>query len=51
MEIVEAPLSRPKATPKEKGTMIDCVHDALVRASKILSPKESAKVKEVDRTQ
>ncbi len=47
MEIVEAPLSRPKSIPREKGTMIDCVHDLLVRASKNLSPEESTKVKEL----
>ncbi len=47
MEIVEAPLSRPQATPREKGTMIDCVHELLIRASKNLSPEESAKVKEL----
>ncbi len=46
MEIVEPPLSRPMAIPREKGTMIDCVYDLLVRASKNLSPEESAKVKE-----
>ncbi len=34
IETVEASLSRPNATPREKGTMIDCVHDLLARASK-----------------
>ncbi len=47
LEIVEDPLSRPKAIPRKKGTMIDCVHDLLVRTSKNLSPEESAKVKEL----
>ncbi len=47
IEIVEAPLSRPKAIPREKGTMIDCVHDLLVRDSIKLSPKESAKGKKL----
>ncbi len=47
MEIIEAPLSRPTAIPREKGTMIDFVHDLLVRANKNLSPNESAKVKEL----
>ncbi len=37
MEIVEAPLARPKAIPWEKGTMIDSVHDLLIKASKNLS--------------
>ncbi len=47
MEIIEAPFSRPTAIPREKGTMIDFVHDLLVRANKNLSPNESAKVKEL----
>ncbi len=47
MEIVEAPLSRPNVIPREKVTMIDCVHDLLMGASKNLSPEESAKVKEL----
>ncbi len=47
MEIVEAPLSRSKATPKEKGTMINGVHDLLIRANKNLSSEESTKVKEL----
>ncbi len=42
MEIAEAPFSRPKAIPRGKGTMIDCVHDLLERASKNLTPEESA---------
>ncbi len=45
MDTVEAPTSRPQAIPREKGTMLKCVHDLFVRASKNLSPKESAKVK------
>ncbi len=40
MDIVEAPLARPKAIPREKGT----VYDLLIRASKNLSPKESVTV-------
>ncbi len=47
MDIVEAPLSRPQVIPREKGTMLQCVHDLFVRASKNLSPEESAKVKEL----
>ncbi len=46
MDIVEAPLSRPRAIPREKGTLYDCVQDLLARASKNLSHEESAKVKE-----
>ncbi len=34
MDIAEAPLSRPKAIPREKGILIDCVQDLFVRASK-----------------
>ncbi len=33
--------------PREKGTLIDCVQDLFLRASKNLSPEESARVKEV----
>ncbi len=31
MDIVEAPLSRPQLILREKGTMLKCVHDLLVR--------------------
>ncbi len=47
MDIIEPTLARPQDIPREKGTMLKCVHDLNVRASKYLSPKESAKVKEL----
>ncbi len=47
MDIVEAPLSRPQEILMKKGTMLKYVHDLFVRASKNLSPKKSAKVKEL----
>ncbi len=47
MNIVEAPLSRPKTIPREKGTLIDCVQDLFNWACKNISPEESAMVKEV----
>ncbi len=47
MDIVEDPLSRPRAIHREKGTLINCVQDLLVRASKTLYLEESAKVKEL----
>ncbi len=47
MEIIELPLARPQEIPREKGTMLKCVHDLYVRASKNLSPQDSAKVKEL----
>ncbi len=47
MDIIEPPLARPLEIPWEKGTMLKCVHDLYVRASKNLSPEESAKVKEL----
>ncbi len=47
MEIVEAPLAIPKSIPREIGIIINCVHHLLIRASKNLSPEESAKVKEL----
>ncbi len=47
MDIVEAPLTRPQVILRKKGTMLKCVHDLFVRASKNLSPEESAKVKEL----
>ncbi len=46
-DIVEAPLLRCQAILWGKGTMLKCVHDLFVRASKNLSPEESAKVKEL----
>ncbi len=47
MDIIEPPLARPQEVPREKGMMLKCVHDLYVRASKNLSVKESAKVKEL----
>ncbi len=47
MDIVEAPLARPQLILRGKGTMLKCVHDLLVRASKNFSLKESIKVKEL----
>ncbi len=47
MHIIEAPLARPQEVPREKGTMLKCVHELYVRASKNLSTEESAKVKEL----
>ncbi len=47
MDIVEAPLSRPRAISREKGILIDSVQDLFIKASKHLSPEESAKVKEL----
>ncbi len=47
MDIIEPPLARPQDILREKGTMLKCVHDLFVRASKNLSPEESAKVKEL----
>ncbi len=47
MDIIEPPLAKFQDIPREKGTMLKCVHDLYVRASKILSPEESAKVKEL----
>ncbi len=41
MDIVEAPLARPKAIPREKR---DCVYDLLIRGSKNLSPEENVTV-------
>ncbi len=43
---VEAPLWRP-IIPMEKSTLLHCVQDLFTWASYNLSPKESAKVKEV----
>ncbi len=45
--IIKPPLARPPEILREKGTMLKCVHDLYIRASKNLSPKESAKVKKL----
>ncbi len=45
MDIIEPPLSRPQEVPREKGTMLDCVQELYVRASKNISITERAKVK------
>ncbi len=47
MDIIEPPLARPQEVPREKGTMLKCIHDLYIRASKNLSPEESTKVKEL----
>ncbi len=47
MDIIEPPLARPQDIPRQKGTILKCVLDRYVRASTNLSPKESAKVKEL----
>ncbi len=47
MDIIKPPLARPQEVPRDKGTMLKCAHDLYVRASKNLSPEESAKVKEL----
>ncbi len=47
MNIIEPPLARPQEMKREKGMMLKCVHDLYIRASKNLSIKESAKVKEL----
>ncbi len=47
MDIIEPPLARPQEVPREKGTMLKCVHDLYVRTNKNLSITESAKVKEL----
>ncbi len=47
MDIIEPPLAKPQEILREKGTMLKCVHDLYVRASKNLFVKESAKVKEL----
>ncbi len=44
MDITEPPFARPQDIPREKGTMLKCVHDLYVVASKNLSPQESAKI-------
>ncbi len=40
MDIIEPPLARPQEILREKGTMLKCVHDLYVRASKNLSVEE-----------
>ncbi len=45
MDIVEAPLSRPRDISSEKGTMLDCVQELFTWVS--YSTKECAKMKEV----
>ncbi len=47
MDIIEPPLARLQEILREKGTMLKCVYDLYIRASKNLSVKESAKVKEL----
>ncbi len=47
MDIFETPLARPQEVSRGKGTMLKCVHDLYVRASKNLSVTESVKVKEL----
>ncbi len=47
MDVIEPPLASPQEVPREKGTMLKCVHDLYVRASKNLSITASAKVKEL----
>ncbi len=47
MDIIEPSLARPEGIPREKGTMLKCVHDLYVRASKNLSPEEIAKMKKL----
>ncbi len=46
-EEFEPPLARTQDILREKGIMLKCVHDLYARASKNLSPEESAKVKEL----
>ncbi len=47
MDIIEPPVASSQELPREKVTMLKCVHDLYVRASKNLSVEESAKVKEL----
>ncbi len=47
MDIIEPPLTSPQEIPREKGTMLKCVHDLYIRTSKNFSVKESANVKEL----
>ncbi len=39
MVIIEPPLARPQEIPREKWTMLKCVHDQYVRAGKNLSSR------------
>ncbi len=34
MDIIEPPLARPQEVLREKGTMLDCVQELYIRASK-----------------
>ncbi len=45
MDIIETPLASPQQILREKGTMLKCVHDFYIRASKNLSLQERARVK------
>ncbi len=47
MVILKPPLARPQDIHRKKGTMLQCLHDLYIRASKNLSPEESAKVKKL----
>ncbi len=47
IDIIEPPLARPQETLREKGTMLKCVHELYIRASKNISIEESTKVKEL----
>ncbi len=47
MDIIKPPLARPQEVHREKGSMLKCSHDLYIRASKNLSPQDSAKVKEL----
>ncbi len=47
MEIIEPALARPQEILREKGTILKCVHDLYIRASKNISLQESAKVKKL----
>ncbi len=47
MDIIEPPLARPQEIQRVKCTMLKCIHELYIRASKSLSVEESAKVKEL----
>ncbi len=47
MNIIEPPLTRPQEILREKGTILKCVHDLYVSASKNVSSQERAKVTEL----
>ncbi len=47
MDIIESLYARAQVIPREKGTMLKCVHDLYIRAGKNLFVKESGKVKEL----